>query len=96
MQTIEEGLLDYLSVLAKLELNVEEKEKIQTDLQKMLQYVEQLEELDTKEVLPMTHSVSVENVFREDVVTNEDGKEALLSNAPQQKEDMLVVPKTIG
>ena len=44
---------------------------------------------------PMSHVFPVENVMREDVVTNGDGSEATLANAPERKEDAFVVPKTV-
>ena len=44
----------------------------------------------------MSHVFPVSNVFREDVVTNGDGKAETLANAPLRKEDSFVVPKTIG
>ena len=55
-----------------------------------------LDELDTSSVEPMSHIFEDENVFREDVVTNGDNHEAMLANAPKQKEDQYQVPKTIG
>ena len=55
-----------------------------------------LDELDTSEVEPMSHIFQDENVFREDVVTNGDNKEAMLANAPKAKEGQYQVPKTIG
>ena len=58
--------------------------------------VEKLDELDTSEVEPMSHIFQDENVFREDVVTNGDNKEAMLANAPKAKEGQYQVPKTIG
>ena len=58
--------------------------------------VEKLDELDTSEVEPMSHIFQDENVFREDVVTNGDIKEAMLANAPKAKEGQYQVPKTIG
>ncbi|MDE7232631.1 MAG: Asp-tRNA(Asn)/Glu-tRNA(Gln) amidotransferase subunit GatC, partial [Lachnospiraceae bacterium] len=51
-------------------------------------------ELDTSQVEPMSHVFPVQNVFREDVVGNGDEREHLLSNAPQEKDGMFVVPKT--
>ena len=54
------------------------------------------EVLDTSEVEPMSHIFQDENVFREDVVTNGDNKEAMLANAPKAKEGQYQVPKTIG
>ena len=61
---------------------------------RMLDYIDKLGELDTTDVEPMSHVFSVENVFREDVVTNGDERERLLSNAPQEKDGMFVVPRT--
>ena len=61
---------------------------------RMLDYIDKLGELDTSDVEPMSHVFPVQNVFREDVVTNGDEREQLLSNAPQEKDGMFVVPKT--
>ena len=44
----------------------------------------------------MTHLFPVQNVFREDVVTNGDDRDSMLKNAPGEKDGMFVVPKTIG
>ncbi len=60
----------------------------------MLDYIDKLGELDTTDVEPMSHVFSVENVFREDVVTNGDERKRILSNAPQEKDGMFVVPRT--
>ena len=58
--------------------------------------VEKLDELDTDGVEPLSHIFGDQNVFREDVVTNGDNKEAMLANAPKAKEGQYQVPKTIG
>ena len=73
-----------------------QKEKAKEDMQKMLDYVEKLDELDTDGVEPLSHIFGDQNVFREDVVTNGDNKEAMLTNAPKAKEGQYQVPKTIG
>lgn len=93
---IDDATMEEVCILAKLSLNEEEKEKAKQDMQKMLDYVEKLEELDTEEVEPLSHIFGDENVFREDVVTNGDQKEAMLKNAPKAKEGQYQVPKTIG
>ena len=62
----------------------------------MLDYVDQLNELDTTGVEPMSHVFPVYNVFREDVVTNGDGSKETLANAPSRKDGGFKVPKTIG
>ena len=60
----------------------------------MLDYIDKLGELDTRGVEPMSHVFPVNNVFREDVVTNGDEREAILKNAPEEKNGMFAVPRT--
>lgn len=91
---ISDETIEYVGILAKLELSAEEKEQAKSDMGRMLDYIDKLGELDTADVEPMSHVFPVENVFREDVVTNGDERERLLSNAPQEKDGMFVVPKT--
>ena len=91
---ISDETIEYVGILAKLELSDEEKEQAKSDMGRMLDYIDKLGELDTTDVEPMSHVFSVENVFREDVVTNGDERERLLSNAPQEKGGMFVVPRT--
>ena len=93
---IDDETIENVCILAKLSLTDEAKEKAKQDMQKMLDYVENLDELDTDGVEPLSHIFGDENVFREDVVTNGDNKEATLANAPLRKEDSFEVPKTIG
>lgn len=92
---ISDETIEYVGILAKLELNEEEKEQAK-DMGAMLDYIDKLNELDTTGVEPMSHVFPVTNVFREDVVTNGDGSEATLSNAPSMKDSGFKVPKTIG
>ena len=91
---ITDETIEYVGILAKLELSEEEKEQAKSDMGRMLDYIDKLGELDTTDVEPMSHVFPVENVFREDVVTNGDERERLLSNAPQEKDGMFVVPRT--
>ena len=94
--TITDETIDYVGILAKLELSDEEKEQAKQDMSNMLEYVSKLNELDTDSVEPMSHAFPGSNVFREDVVTNGDNREAMLMNAPKEKEGQYQVPKTIG
>lgn len=93
---IDDETIENVCILAKLSLSDEAKEKAKEDMQKMLDYVEKLDELDTENVEPLSHIFGDTNVFREDVVTNGDDKEAMLANAPKAKEWQYQVPKTIG
>lgn len=91
---ISDETIEYVGILAKLELSDEEKEQAKKDMGGMLDYIDKLGELDTTGVEPMSHVFPVHNVFREDEVTNGDTREELLKNAPQEKDGMFVVPKT--
>ena len=91
---ISDETIEYVGILAKLELSEEEKEQAKKDMANMLDYIDTLNELDTSGVEPMSHVFQVNNVFREDVVTNEDDREEILANAPEAKDGAFVVPKT--
>ncbi len=91
---ITDETIEYVGILAKLELSDEEKEQSKKDLSDMLDYVGKLNELDTSDVQPMSHTFPISNVMREDVVTNGDDKENMLKNAPESNEDAYVVPNT--
>ena len=91
---IDDETMENVCILAKLSLTEDEKEKAKEDMQKMLDYVDKLDELDTSSVEPMSHIFEDENVFREDVVTNSDDRDNLLANAPEQKDGCYKVPKT--
>lgn len=69
------------------------KEKISAE---MLAYIDLLKEVCTDGVQPMTHVFEEGNGFREDMVTGTDGRAEILKNAPQKKDGMFVVPRTIG
>ena len=75
---ISDETIEYVGILAKLELSAEEKEQAKKDIGRMLDYVDKLNELDTADVEPMSHVFPVHNVFREDVVTNGDDRENML------------------
>lgn len=92
---VTEETIDYVAALAKLELGKEEREQARKDLEDILGYMDIMNACDTSRIEPMSHAFSVVNVFREDVVTNEENKEELLSNAPVQKEGCFLVPKTV-
>lgn len=93
---IDNEIIENVCILAKLTLSGEEKEKAREDMQKMLDYVEKLEELDTEGVEPLSHIFGDRNVFREDEVTNGNAREAMLLNAPKARDGQYQVPKTIG
>ena len=92
---IDDETIEYVGILAKLELSQEEKEAAKKDMGRMLDYIDQLNELDTSGVEPMSHVFPIHNVFREDVVGEAGDREAALKNAPERTDEAFVVPKTI-
>ena len=91
---ISDETIEYVGILAKLELSDEEKEQAKKDMGSMLDYIDKLGELDSEIVDPMSHVFPVHNVFREDVVTNADMRDDILKNAPEEKNGMFMVPRT--
>ena len=65
---ISDETIEYVGILAKLELSEEEKENAKKDMGEMLDYIDKLNEFDTTGIEPMSHVFPVHNVFREDVV----------------------------
>lgn len=92
---INSELIQYVSGLAKLQLTEEEQEQAKKDMERILTYIDTMNELDTEGVEPMSHAFPLINVFREDVVLNGDDRENLLNNAPEKKDGCFVVPKTV-
>ena len=92
---ISDETMEYVGILAKLELSDEQKEQAKKDMARMLDYIDMLNELDTSQVEPMSHVFPVNNVFREDDVTNGDERDKVLENAPAKKDGSFMVPKTV-
>lgn len=92
---ISDETIEYVGILSKLELSDQEKEQAKKDMGRMLDYIDMLNELDTSQAEPMSHVFPVHNVFREDVVTNKDERDAVLANAPEEKDGQFQVPKTV-
>lgn len=88
--------IEYVSILAKLALSDAERKTAKEDMERMLEYIDRLKELDTTGVEPASHIFPLQNVFREDVVTNGDGSAETLKNAPETKENLFVVPRTFA
>ncbi len=85
----------YVAHLARLNLDDKELETITSQIDTILNYVEKLDELDTRDVAPTTHAFSITNAFREDKVTESLDQQKALANSPRQKGEMFVVPRII-
>ena len=88
-------LVDKLAHLSRLQFNDSEKEQVHADLQRMIQFVEKLNELDTTGVAPLLHRSDGINVLRDDEVKGSITTVEALLNAPQQDGVFFKVPKVI-
>ena len=89
------ALVENLAELSRLKFNDREKEDIKKDLQKMISFVEKLNEVDTTGVEPLLHMSEVTNVYRQDVVQGSMPKAEALNNAPAADSNYFKVPKVI-
>jgi aspartyl-tRNA(Asn)/glutamyl-tRNA(Gln) amidotransferase subunit C len=92
---IDNELVDKLADLSKLEFDEQAKEGIKKDLQKILDMVERLSEVNVDGVEPLIYMSDEKNVLRKDVVKDTVTKEEALLNAPQRDSDYFKVPKVI-
>ncbi|MFZ1372130.1 MAG: Asp-tRNA(Asn)/Glu-tRNA(Gln) amidotransferase subunit GatC [Ferruginibacter sp.] len=92
---VNDALVDKLAQLARLRFDAVEKEAIRNDLQKMIRFVEKLNELDTNGVMPLLHMSDRVNVLREDEVTGSITTEQGLQNAYNHDHAFFKVPKVI-
>jgi len=86
----------YVAQLARLSFTEEEEQRLATELNAILQYMEQLNRLDTREVAPLTHVLELGNVLREDTPVPSLPREEALQNAPARTEAFFRVPKVLG
>jgi len=92
---VNDALVDKLAHLSRLKFNDEEKQEIKTDLQRMIVFVEKLNELDLEHVEPLLHMSGEINVLREDEVKGSISRSDALKNAPLHDEQFFKVPKVI-
>lgn len=92
---VNDALVDKLANLARLSFDETEKKEIRKDLEKMIGFVEKLNELNLDDVEPLLHMSEEVNVLREDEVKGTIGRETALKNAPQQDGQFFLVPKVI-
>jgi aspartyl-tRNA(Asn)/glutamyl-tRNA(Gln) amidotransferase subunit C len=88
--------IEYIAKLAKLKFDDGEAAKMQDEMNKILQYVDKLNELDTSGIEPLSHVIDLKNVDREDAVNQTLTSDDILGNAPAKTEKFFRVPKVIG
>ena len=92
---VNDAMIEKLAHLARLKFDDEEKKEIKADLQRMIAFVEKMNELDLDGVEPLLHMSDEVNVLREDRVGGTVSREEALKNAPLHDEKFFKVPKVI-
>jgi aspartyl-tRNA(Asn)/glutamyl-tRNA(Gln) amidotransferase subunit C len=92
---VNDALVDKLAKLSRLRFSDSEKAEIKNDLQRMIGFVEKLDELDLEHVPPLLHMSDQVNVFRTDEVKGSISREEALKNAPLHDDQFFKVPKVI-
>lgn len=92
---VTDAMVDKLAHLSRLEFNDADKAEIKNDLQRMISFVEKLDELDLSDTEPLLHMSSNINVLREDEVKGSVSREEALKNAPAHDDKFFKVPKVI-
>ena len=87
--------IDHLAELCRIELSPEEKELFRHQLDTMLTYLEQLNDVDIDNTEPTIHPVGGNNALRKDIPQKSFSPETALKNAPKTKENQIVVPKIV-
>ena len=92
---IDEKEVQHVARLARLKLSPEELKRFSSQLSDIIDYISQLNELDTREVAPMSHPLDLTNVFREDTVKPSLPRDETLANAAEQRRGFFVVPPVL-
>lgn len=92
---INKTTLNYVAHLARIELQEKELDKLSSQLQSILNFIDKLKELDVKDISPTSHILPINNCFREDLPLDSLQNDVVLNNAPQKKDKFFEVPKVI-
>lgn len=87
--------IEKVAYLSRLELSDEEKDKLTGHINRLLENFQELQELDTDDVEPTSHTIPVFNVLRKDEVKPSLSTEEVLANGPQVADDCFVVPRVV-
>ncbi|MCL2881973.1 MAG: Asp-tRNA(Asn)/Glu-tRNA(Gln) amidotransferase subunit GatC [Coriobacteriia bacterium] len=86
----------HVALLARIALDDEQVATLQTELNGVFDYIDQISQLDLADVEPMVHSIPLVNSMREDVPVTGLDRERALANAPAREDDAILIPRIIG
>ena len=84
-----------ISYLSRLKIDEEKEEKITNDLENIIKFVDQLKDVDTSDIEPLTNPLEKTAKTRDDIVTADNLKKELLEIAPSSNEDYFLVPRVV-
>ena len=87
--------VETISYLARLKLDKNKKEKITKDLENIIDFVAELQDLNTEDIVPLANPLEKVAPKRKDSVTSKSRKENFLSNSPESDQDYFIVPKVV-
>ena len=93
--TIDLKTIKHIAKLSRISLEDEKAQKLSNDLSSIFKFIEKLNELNTKDVEPLTSIAETTLKFRKDEVESENIREKILKNSPSDNEDFFVVPKVV-
>jgi len=85
----------YVANLARLDLDEAAVEKFAGQIGHILEYIELLNQVDTKDVKPTSHAIALTNAFRDDEEQEHLDRDRALANAPREEDGSFIVPKVI-
>ena len=84
-----------ISYLSRIKIDGEKEEKITNDLENIIKFVDQLNDIDTSDIEPLTNPLEKTAKTRDDIVTADNLKKELLEIAPSSNEDYFLVPRVV-
>lgn len=87
--------VEHVAHLARLNLSEEEINSLTTDMEMILEFADQMNEMTFEDVNATAHVIPIQNVFREDVMQPSMERETLLANAPSHEKGCYTVPKVV-
>jgi len=87
--------VEKIASLARLQLTAEETQSMAAELTQILKYVETLDTLDLKNIVPTAHAIEVDNVFRADTTATSTVGQTTLAQSPDHADDFFLVPKVL-
>lgn len=92
---INKDTVAYLCELSKLQLNDDSAEQLVSHLSEVLNYMKEIDKIDTYDVEPLSHVFPIVNVMREDLVKDSFDSSLILKNAPCRNEEYFIVPRSV-